>query len=259
MPLIWLVLLTLAGLVVGSAGGYLLLKHLRSGQQGGALPVKPPAPAPTPVTAPPEPAEIDPMAPTSRCPRGMKLVSGGTFKRGTDPKDKDTQPDERLLESVEVPTFCIDEYEYPNQLGVAPRVNVSWAEAAKACEKENKRLCKEEEWEKACKGPGNARFPYGNDFDASRCNAEDGSGRARTLAEAGRFQDCRSAYKVADLSGNVAEWTASPFAGGTENKTQKGGAFDRTRFTSRCAARIGVVPTEQKPDVGFRCCAGVQQ
>jgi formylglycine-generating enzyme required for sulfatase activity len=258
MPIIWLVLLTLVGLMIGSAVGYVVLKHLGAGQQGGSLPVTPPGSTLGPLTAPPVPAEADPMAPTSRCPQGMKLVSGGTFKRGADPTDTDKLSDERLLESVEVPTFCIDEYEYPNQSGAVPRVNVNWAEAQQTCQKKNKRLCTEEEWEKACKGPGNARFPYGNDFDASRCNADDGSGQARTLAESGRFQECRSAYKVADLSGNVAEWTASTFAGGSENKTQKGGAFDKTRYAVRCSARISGVPTEQKPNVGFRCCAGVQ-
>ncbi len=258
MPVIWLVLLTLAGLLVGSAVGYLVLRRLGAGQQGGTLPVKPPGPAQGPLTTRTEPTEADPMAPTSRCPQGMKLVSGGTFKRGAAPSDTDKLSDERLLESVEVPSFCIDEYEYPNQLGVAPRVNVSWAEAQQVCQKANKRLCTEEEWEKACKGPGNARFPYGNDFDANRCNAEGGSGQARTLAESGRFPDCRSAYKVADLSGNVAEWTASAFAGGSENKTQKGGAYDRARYAVRCSARNSGVPTERKPDLGFRCCAGVQ-
>lgn len=198
------------------------------------------------------------MAPAIRCPAGMRLVSGGTFKQGAEQNDPDKLSDEHPLQSVEVPPFCIDEYEYPNQAGVAPRINVSWAEAMQACDGAHKRLCTESEWEKACKGPGNARFPYGNDFDASRCNADDGSGKARVLTAAGRFQECRSAYKVADLSGNVAEWTASPFESGSENKTQKGGAFDRGRYAVRCSARINGIPTEQKPDVGFRCCAGVQ-
>ncbi|MFL5347088.1 MAG: protein kinase domain-containing protein [Hyalangium sp.] len=258
MPVIWLVLLTIAGLVVGSAGGYLLLKRLRTGTQGGTLPVEPPSPGPGPLTTPPESAEVDPMAPAIRCPSGMKLVSGGTFKLGADPSDSDKLSDEHPLQSVEVGSFCVDEYEYPNKAGVNPRVNVSWTEAVQACNDAHKRLCTEQEWEKACKGPGNARFPYGNTFDASRCNADDGSGQVRALVPAGRFQQCRSAYQVADLSGNVAEWTASPFEGSSENKTQKGGAFDRGRYAVRCSARINGIPTEQKPDVGFRCCAEVQ-
>jgi formylglycine-generating enzyme required for sulfatase activity len=188
----------------------------------------------------------------------MKLVSGGTFKRGAASGDKDKMFDERLLESVQVPSFCIDEYEYPNQPGVAPTVNVSWEEASRACGKGQKRLCREEEWEKACKGPGNARFPYGNDFDPNRCNTDDADGKDRALALTGHFPQCRSAYQVADLSGNVAEWTSSDFAGNTPNKTQKGGAFDRPIHAVRCSARLGGVPTEQKPTVGFRCCAGLQ-
>jgi serine/threonine protein kinase/formylglycine-generating enzyme required for sulfatase activity len=260
LPVLWLVLLTIAGLVVGSGVAYVLVKRLGLGTQGGTLPVKPPGPEPITLqpVVPTESTEADPMAPASRCPPGMKLVSGGTFKRGADPTDTDKLSDERVQESVEVPSFCIDEYEYPNQRSVAPQVNVSWAEAQQLCEKNSKRLCTEEEWEKACKGPGNARFPYGNDFDANRCNVDDGSGTARQAAESGRFQECRSAYKVADLSGNVAEWTATAFVGNSENKTQKGGAFDRKSYAVRCSARISGVPTEQKPDLGFRCCAGVQ-
>lgn len=199
------------------------------------------------------------MAPSGRCLPGMKLVSGGAFKRGAAAEEKDRMVDERLPESVFVPSFCIDEYEYPNQKGALPRVNVSWEQAKQACTEAQKRLCTEEEWEKACKGPGSARFPYGNDFDPSRCNTDDADGKDRALAEAGRFEVCRSAYQVADLSGNVAEWTASQFSGDSLNRTQKGGAFDRPGYAVRCSARISGDPNKKEPTVGFRCCAGVQQ
>src|SRR5271157_2729346 len=36
---------------------------------------------------------------------------------------------------------CIDKYEYPNQAGVVPQVNVSYQDAENFCEKQGKRLC----------------------------------------------------------------------------------------------------------------------
>ncbi|KFE59812.1 protein kinase domain-containing protein [Hyalangium minutum] len=263
MSAVWLVLLTLAGLAIGSGVGYLVLKHLRSQQaEDGSGTVTAPTPPSEPREALPPPAEPevhDPMAPAGKCPPGMKLVSGGAFKRGVAQDDPDKMFDERPLENVQVPSFCIDEYEFPNKPGGLPTVGVNWDEAKQSCASVGKRLCTEDQWEKACKGPGNARFPYGNEFDANVCNTDDAQGRDRELAEGGRFPQCRSAYAVADLSGNVAEWTASDFGDSLSSKTQKGGAYDRSVHAVRCSARMKGVPTERKPTVGFRCCADVLQ
>jgi formylglycine-generating enzyme required for sulfatase activity len=263
LPLIWLVLLTIAGLGTGSGVGYLLLKRLGpKAPVQGTLPAQPSPPGPGQGGVQPgQPGQngaADPMVPAGRCPQGMRLVSGGTYKRGSPADEKDRLFDERPLESVQVPSFCMDEYEYPNQAGAPPTVDVSWDDAQQSCLRVGKRLCKEDEWEKACKGPGNARFPYGNDFDANLCNTDDAEGRDRALAESGRFAQCRSAYQVADLSGNVAEWTSSAFGGSTASRTQKGGAYDRPVHAVKCSSRISAPPTERKPTVGFRCCADVK-
>jgi formylglycine-generating enzyme required for sulfatase activity len=261
LSILWLILLALAGLAIGSGAGFLLLKRLRpAGVGAGPGPVKAPPPVPVPRGAGSSgsPGAVDPMAPVVNCPPGMKPVSGGNFKRGSAPDDLGKM-DARPLESVHVSLFCIDEYEHPSQPGVLPAVNVSWEEAQRACAKGGKRLCTEEEWEKACKGPGNARFPYGNGFDPNLCNTQDPAGKDRVLAEAGRFPQCRSAYQVADLSGNVTEWTSSELGEGPSRKVQKGGSFGQTGHAVRCSARISGVSTERKPAVGFRCCADVQQ
>ncbi len=195
-------------------------------------------------------------APVGGCPAGMRLVSGGAFKLGTAEDDDMRFLDERALTSVQVPSFCVDEYEYPNQAGTPPKVAVTWEEARSLCESAGKRLCTEEEWEKACKGPGNARFPYGTPYDADACNTETAQGQDRTLAASGSFQRCRSGYGVVDLSGNVAEWTSTRFD--AADFTHKGGAFDRPDYTSRCSARKNGAPAERSDSVGFRCCAGVR-
>ncbi|MDY7228774.1 SUMF1/EgtB/PvdO family nonheme iron enzyme [Hyalangium rubrum] len=255
-PVLWLVLLTVAGLATGSAGGYVLLKRLRAGQETGTPAVGGQDPGRTQPVNPQASPVSDPMAPAGSCPPGMRLVSGGTFKMGAPAGEKDKTFDERELENVQVASFCIDEYEHPNQKGNPPTINVSWLEAKQACESLSKRLCTEEEWEKACKGPGSARFPYGNDFDPDRCNTEDASNKDRAVAASGSFPQCRSAYGVMDLSGNVTEWTSSTSQDGTV-MAQKGGNFARSDSSVRCSARRSVVPTERDQNLGFRCCAGV--
>jgi serine/threonine protein kinase/formylglycine-generating enzyme required for sulfatase activity len=255
--ILWMVLLTIAGLAVGSAGGYLLLKRIRANAKAGTG-----TPEVTqPVTGQPDPSPagaVDPMAPASSCPAGMKVVPGGAFKMGTSPEEEPGF-DERQLVSVQVASFCIDEYEFPNQVGVRPMVNVTWWDAKQACEKVGKRLCTEEQWEKACKGPGNSRFPYGNEFNADTCNTADASDVARPIAESGRFKECRSiGYGVADLSGNVAEWTASPIKQDLAVMTQKGGNSAGTKYAARCSYRVGGAAKRAEDAVGFRCCAGVQ-
>lgn len=192
------------------------------------------------------------------CQEGMRFVPAGAFKMGTSGDDPMRGFDERNLASVDVPGFCVDVYEFPNKRGSSPTVNVSWNDAKRLCEGRGKRLCSEAEWEKACKGPGNARFPYGNQFDPNACNTEDDTGEDRTLTGAGRFAKCRSGYGIADLSGNVAEWTSTPYAANAD-KTQKGGSFDRPDYAARCSARKNGSPNARSGEVGFRCCSDATQ
>lgn len=181
------------------------------------------------------------------CPDGMRMVPAGTFKMGTGADDSMRGFDEKALATVEVAAYCIDQFEFPNKRGVAPTVNVAFADAKRLCEGKGKRMCSEEEWEKACKGPGNARWPYGNVFDANACNTEDETGEDRVVSPSGRFAKCRSGFGVADLSGNASEWTA--------DKVIKGGSFARADFAVRCSARQAGGGGGKNAEVGFRCCS----
>ncbi|AEI65534.1 protein kinase domain-containing protein [Corallococcus macrosporus] len=238
-----LVLLVVGGLAVGAGGGFLAIKLAHKlGGKGGE------------TTAPVSGGAAALTAPVGGCPTGMRLVSGGAFKMGRDEDDTLGAADERPVASIQVPSFCVDEYEYPNQAGAVPKVAVSWEEARGTCEREGKRLCTEEEWEKACKGPGNSRFPFGEALDAGACNTAAAPGG---LAASGRFARCKSGYAVMDLAGNAAEWTATRVSG--QGYALKGGAFDQPEPASRCSARSNGVPTARSNSVGFRCCAGVRQ
>ncbi len=181
------------------------------------------------------------------CPEGMRPVAAGSFKMGTAPGDPMMGFDEKALSAIEVGAFCIDTFEYPNKKGVAPTSSVGFADAKRMCEAQGKRLCSESEWEKSCKGPGGAKWPYGNGFDANTCNTEDDIGDARSLSPAGRFAKCRSGFGVADLSGNVAEWTS--------DRVIKGGSFASGDYAVRCSARKNGASFAKSSEVGFRCCA----
>jgi len=193
-------------------------------------------------------AAANPPAPAAGgCPDGMRPVAGGAFKMGTAPGDPMMGFDEKTLSSVEVGAFCIDAFEYPNKKGVAPTASVGFADAKRMCEAQAKRLCSEAEWEKSCKGPGGAKWPYGNGFDANTCNTEDDIGDSRSLSPAGRFAKCRSGFGVADMSGNVAEWTS--------DRIIKGGSFASGDYAVRCSARKNGASFAKSSEVGFRCCA----
>jgi eukaryotic-like serine/threonine-protein kinase len=245
--MMWMIILAVAGIVLGAGGGYLYLR-LRQSQAAKNGPV-PTTPAPSAATG---------GLMGEQCPMGMRLVSGGNFKKGAAPEDLSTPglSDEQALESVLVDSFCVDEFEFPNQLGKAPRVSMTWLDAKAACEGKGKRLCSEDEWEKACKGPGNARFGASSEQIQESCNTGSADGPERKLALAGSFTACRSGYGASDLSGNAAEWTASNFPN-TEDRLIKGGAFDTVRDTARCSARRRGAVSLKAADVGFRCCQNV--
>ncbi len=198
----------------------------------------------------PRPAAADARG---HCPAGMVFVPSGTFRMGSSLDDPMRNLGEKALTDLNVEAFCIDRYEYGGT-GREPQTGVTWYQAKELCEARGRRLCSEEEWERACKGPRNLRFPYGNSFDPDACNTKDEDGNPRQVAEAGAFQRCRSGFGVLDMSGNVAEWTASRFQEGRQDRTIKGGSANRPDWDTRCAARGNRPPSARDRHLGFRCC-----
>jgi hypothetical protein len=126
---------------------------------------------------------------------------------------------------------CIDRYEAPGR-GITPH-QVSLARARAACEDRGLRLCSAKEWMRACAG----QFPYGQSYDAERCNTG-----GRKPLPSGSKSLCRSRFGIYDLSGNVAEWVAEGVA--------MGGDGQATGAAAGCAARAKSGVT-----TGYRCCA----
>jgi len=220
----------------------------------GPIPAKPKKEeASTPVSPQKPVAAVG--TPKRDCPRGMVKITGGTAYLGSASNDPMRNFGESKLHQEHIDTFCIDRYEYPNVSGKKPSTGVSWKQAAQLCRSRGKRLCTEGEWEYACKGRSNLRFPYGNKWNSSICNTETEDGEDRNPAVIGSYKQCRSPFGVYDMSGNVSEWTASLYSPAATARTYKGGSSVRPNWATRCASRGSLAPGSQKNDLGFRCCA----
>jgi hypothetical protein len=167
------------------------------------------------------------------------------------------------LPGVDVPLggFYIDVLPWPNEVGAIPTTNVSRQEAALLCQGKGKRLCSELEWERACKGPDNARYEYGATYDAHACGA---GLPADTAARhpSGDKAACRSGFGVREMHGGAWEWTDSPWSRGAAGRGEtppgvvRGGNDAAGEIVTRCAYAKSVNSTGRSPATGFRCCAG---
>src|SRR5262249_30244643 len=119
------------------------------------------------------PPQVPTPAPTAGgCQPNMVFIAAGSFKMGSKEDDPLMGWDDKPLSHRNTAAYCIDQYEHPNQEGQKPLVNVTFNEAAEACKAQGKRLCSEEEWERACKGPTNSRFTWGDTRELKNCNME---------------------------------------------------------------------------------------
>jgi hypothetical protein len=150
--------------------------------------------------------------------------------------------------------FWIDQFPYPNEDGAIPVTGVTQPEAQAYCEKLGKRLCTELEWERACKGPSNHRYAWGDKYRAEPCQL----GSVILARPSGMKVGCHSDFDVFDLHGGVLEWTQSRWRRGTANEAVvlKGGNGVDGELLGRCANAENAPETQRSPDVGFRCCAG---
>ncbi len=192
------------------------------------------------------------------CPRGMVKIEKGEFVFGSAGNDPMRGFGDLNARRETLAAFCVDIYEHPNLRGKQPTTNVTWSRAKSLCRKRGKRLCSERQWERACKGPAGTRFPTGAELSSRECNVSSEDAGSGKVAPIGSFSGCRSGYGVADMAGNVAEWTASTWSSGVSDRVVKGGAADQAGYTARCSARANESTRTRQTHVGFRCCSALK-
>jgi prepilin-type processing-associated H-X9-DG protein len=158
---------------------------------------------------------------------------------------------------------------------VRPSGYLTGIAAAEACQRAGKRLCRLEEFVRACRGQEDRKFPYGPRYRTGACNvhrpehpAHELHGNAATghldprlnrvrvqaeplLRRTGQTPGCRSRWgddAIFDMVGNLDEWVADKkgtFAGGFYSRgTRKG-----------CDAVIKAHPRRYLDySLGVRCC-----
>lgn len=150
----------------------------------------------------------------------------------------------------------------PPDLADHPVVFVSHDDALAYCEWAGRRLPTEAEWERAATWDaatgGKRLFPWGDEEEPSRARV-----RAEGTAPVGSHPEGNSAEGVADLYGNVWEWTASWYGPYPENldedpdygetkRVVRGGSFHPDETAITCTSRNPQLPATRSARIGFR-------
>lgn len=152
-----------------------------------------------------------------------------------------------------------------------PVVEVTWHESLAYARWAGKTLPSEAEWEKAASWepgpPGRKRkYPWDDEFDKEKCNTSESGIRGTTPV--GKYSPAGdSPYGCADMAGNVWEWCRSlyrPYPFSLEDhrddveasgvRVLRGGSFDTSLDSARCACRGYSDPDYLLDYRGVRCC-----
>jgi len=254
------------------------------------------------------------LSAAARGPEPMVRIPAGTFRMGAEDGDEDERPPHEVrlgafeLDRTEVTVqaygACVeaggcaapeptvlwdglleaarDFYSEFCNWGAPGRVHhpmncVSWREARRYCAWSGKRLPTEEEWERAARGPGGRRYPWGDGAPGPRllngCGTECVAGMQGVTgclyraddgfaasAPVGSYPAGRSAEGALDLAGNVWEWTESRYCPYEQKdctepqRVVRGGAWNvASADILRASYRFRSPPSHRFDLVGFRC------
>jgi formylglycine-generating enzyme required for sulfatase activity len=153
-----------------------------------------------------------------------------------------------------------------------PVVGISWYEAVAYCRwlsaqtGHDIRLPTEAEWEKAARGPEGRIWPWGNTWEARRCNSKEA--HIGKTTPVGRYPEGASPYGLLDMAGNVREWCATKwrkrypyqvedewtdtYRAGDNARVRRGGAYYSEQKRVRCASRYYYYPHARYDNFGLR-------
>lgn len=200
------------------------------------------------------------------------------FERWTRKQASATTNLGRLLGVPRPPAFQLEEdfrVRAVAERGALPNGYLSRDAAADACQNAGKRLCRREEWVRACRGEEETKFPYGSTYRHGACNVHRDAHPASLLhgnasvnhtdprlplveaadgpllRPAGSAEECRSRWgddAIYDMVGNLDEWIDD------ESGVFLGGFFSRANRDGCDASISSHAPSYFDYSLGTRCC-----
>ena len=149
-----------------------------------------------------------------------------------------------------------------------PVVGVSWYESVAFClwlselTGEKIVLPSEQQWQRAAQGDKGYVYPWGNEWDGSRCNNSVKSFDSKQTTPVTQYEGKgNSPYEVVDMAGNVWEWCATSYVDGNqeinsnvEYRTLRGGSWYYSgTVIFRAGYRYRLNPHNWFNLRGFRC------
>jgi formylglycine-generating enzyme required for sulfatase activity len=150
-----------------------------------------------------------------------------------------------------------------------PVVGISWYEAIAFClwlrdtTGEKIMLPTEDEWQYAAQGDDGRVYPWGDDWDSSKCrnSVAGGYGSAANTSHVSQYEGRGdSPFGLVDMAGNVWEWCVTDYINKTPDfnsfapsRVLRGGSWNNS-YTDyfRCYHRYGREPNISYYDFGFR-------